>query len=246
MPPTDPHPPKPKRRWYQFSLRTLLVFVLLASVGLSWFAMKLHQARKQREAVEAILKAGGWVTYDFELADTGTLTPGAEPPAPPWLRKVLGDDFFRDVVRLHVSGPGCGDAELEHLEGLTKLEEVSLSFAQVTDAGLAHLEGLTSLEVLELTGTQVSDAGLQHLRRLTRLRALSLEGTQLTDSGLEHLKGLTRLRFLNLCRTRVTDAGLEDLKTLTRLANLYLFETHVTEEGIKKLQKALPNCTIYH
>ena len=28
--------PKPKRRWFQYSLRTLLVLMLLVGVGMSW------------------------------------------------------------------------------------------------------------------------------------------------------------------------------------------------------------------
>lgn len=49
-----------KRRWYQFSLRTLLIFVTLFAISCSWFAVKLQQARRQREAVEKIRK---WSDY---------------------------------------------------------------------------------------------------------------------------------------------------------------------------------------
>jgi len=63
--------PKPQRRRYQFSLRTLPVFVLLVAIGMSWFAVKMNEARKQREAVEAIVAAGGWVDYDHQLGEDG-------------------------------------------------------------------------------------------------------------------------------------------------------------------------------
>jgi hypothetical protein len=86
--------PKPKRRWYQFSQRTLLVLVLLVSIGLSWLGIKMNQARRQREVVKAILEAGGAVYYDYEYKQSGN----PEPPAPAWLRKLFGDDLFRDVV----------------------------------------------------------------------------------------------------------------------------------------------------
>ena len=45
--------PKTKRRWFQFSLRTLLATMLAASIGLGWFANKFN-AKRQRDAVEAI------------------------------------------------------------------------------------------------------------------------------------------------------------------------------------------------
>ena len=46
-----PNPSKPRRRWFQFSLRTLLVLVTVLCV---WLAMTAERARKQRKAVAAI------------------------------------------------------------------------------------------------------------------------------------------------------------------------------------------------
>ena len=43
-----------KPRWFQFSLRALLLFVLLVSIGMSWLAVKLQRARQQRETVEEV------------------------------------------------------------------------------------------------------------------------------------------------------------------------------------------------
>ncbi len=48
------HPRKPRRRWYQYSLRSLLVLTLLVSVGMSYVAVRMQRARRQKEAVEAI------------------------------------------------------------------------------------------------------------------------------------------------------------------------------------------------
>ena len=50
---TPPTTPKPKRRWLQFSLRTLLVLVLTCSLPCGWLAHKIKQARGQRESVRA-------------------------------------------------------------------------------------------------------------------------------------------------------------------------------------------------
>ena len=58
------------------------------------------------------------------------------------LMNVLGDDFFVDVVEVNVVHSQMGDAGLEHLEGLTQLESLSLGLTAVTDAGLVHLKGL--------------------------------------------------------------------------------------------------------
>ena len=37
-------PPKPRRRWLQFSLRTLRIVVLAYSVRFAWFAERMNDA----------------------------------------------------------------------------------------------------------------------------------------------------------------------------------------------------------
>ncbi len=60
---------------------------------------------------------------------------------------------------------GDNDSGLEHLEGLSKLEVLLLSYTKVTDAGLEHLKGLTSLKVLDLYyRTKITDEGVQKLQ----------------------------------------------------------------------------------
>ena len=82
-------------RWFQYSLRTLLLVMLMASVGMSWFAVKMQWVRRQREAVEVITRLGGFVTYDWRSDGSGL-----EPPGPAWLRNLLGEDFFGEVVEV--------------------------------------------------------------------------------------------------------------------------------------------------
>ena len=125
----DSRLPTPKRRWYQFSLRALLVFVVLVSIGMSWVAVRKQRVRRQREAVRAIEKLGGDVRYEE-----------AQTPVPRWLRELLGDDFFfLKVDTVHLSGTEVTDVGLEHLKWLATLEALFLSNTQVTDAGLESL-----------------------------------------------------------------------------------------------------------
>ena len=53
---------------------------------------------------------------------------------------------------------------MEHLKGLTSLQELYVHHTQVTDAGLVHLRGLTSLQELYVYHTQVSDEGVTELK----------------------------------------------------------------------------------
>jgi len=137
----------------------MLVFVLLVSIGMSWFAVKLERARRQREAVEAIRAASGSALYDYELP--GSLT---EPPIPKWMVVLLGEDFFCEVVAVVTWSSDFGDDAASHLKALTTLRFLALGDTQITDAGLEHLEGMTSLKWLDLKGAQVTPEGVKKLQ----------------------------------------------------------------------------------
>jgi hypothetical protein len=238
----DPPAERPRLRWYQFRLRTLLLFVLLVAVACSWPAAKAQRARRQARAVEAIRAAGGEVRYDYKF--NATVRP-PNLPAPAWLVRLLGVDFFADVVAVYYARSFfIMDDDLENLEGLSQLQELDLNGPQVTDAGLEHLKELTKLEYLWLGCAQVTGAGLEHLKGLTNLRLLTLHCPEVTDAGLEHLKGLTNLEELDLRNTQVTDAGLEHLRELTNLRCLRVDAPQVTAGGVQRLRQALPNCGV--
>ena len=77
----DSDPPKPVRRWYQFSLRTLLLVMTVFAV---WLGIKIHQARQQKQAVAAIEKLGGTVYYDYQVTtDSRAWSKARAKPKPP-------------------------------------------------------------------------------------------------------------------------------------------------------------------
>jgi hypothetical protein len=237
------------RHWFQFSLRTLLLSLLVLGLGFGWFAYKVKQAREQRDAVEAIQKAGGQVSYDYGRADASRTN---------WLQDLLGRDFFFDVSGVYLNGTGVSaellrearedgqtsqlryfdahmtDDELAVLKKLPRIKDLTLCNTKVTDAGLANLTDLRQLSRLHLIGC-FSDTGLKHVERLPRLRELSLRGTRVTDDGLKRLQGFARLQHLDLSDTQVTDTGLEHLTQLKQLRTLDLHDTKVTDAGLRHL-----------
>ncbi len=56
-------PPKPKLRRFQFSLRTLLIFVTLCAIPCSWLAVKIKRFKQRQKAAAAIEKLGGSVHW---------------------------------------------------------------------------------------------------------------------------------------------------------------------------------------
>ena len=256
------------RRPFQFSLRSLLLLVVVVAIPCSWLSVEMKAAREQHTAMEAIQKLGGDVFYDYEV---NTPAPGPpQPPGPLWLRERLGVNLLANVTFANFadSQPKIGDAGMEHLKGFTQLQDLYLNETEVSDAGLEHLKGLNQLRLLWLSGTEIGDAGLENLKGLTRLQSLLLDGTNVSDAGLEHLKGLTQLEHLDLTGTNVSNAGLENLKGLTQLQDLDLgytkvndagleylngltqlefvdlYRTKVSDAGVRKLQKALPTANI--
>jgi hypothetical protein len=128
-------------RWrFQYSILSLLVLMVAVAAPFAWLGMEMKAAREQREAVEWVEKAGGRVTYDYQLGVLGFVLPGAEPPEPPWLCKVLGDNMFTNVAWVDFYNSPIGDAGLEHLKRLTKLQELILWKTKVSDAGVKALQ----------------------------------------------------------------------------------------------------------
>jgi hypothetical protein len=112
-------------------LRTSKLLVLAVAAWPGWIT---HGTRQQREAVAAIHEYGGTVRYDYEYVD-GIPTPDREPAAPKWLRRILGDEFFQEVVEVNFS---------------VSVREGQLPPRSLTEKTLLALRGLGLLRWLEL------------------------------------------------------------------------------------------------
>src|SRR4051812_9204702 len=95
-----PIPARPARRRFRLSVRVLMLLVLALGGGLGWIA---HRARVQREAVEVIRRAGGSVGYNRPWSSGATPISQPKPPGPPWLRRLLGPDYFDTATSVHFS-----------------------------------------------------------------------------------------------------------------------------------------------
>jgi Leucine Rich repeat len=239
------------RRYLRFSVRGLIVVVLVVGGWLGWI---VRGARIQREAVAAITRAGGRVAYDWERRD-GKDIPGGAPWAPRRIVDQAGVDYFgrASFVSLpmffartrnpEIFGEVTNDNDLvmAHVGCLVTLLE--LDIPSVSDAGLATVNGLCRLKILRCSGACITDAGLAHLKDLPQLSTLELSDNQITDSGMLHLRMLTELTELGIGNTHITDAGLAHLRVLTKLKELKLSRTQVTDAGMVCL-KGLTNLLI--
>jgi len=211
---------KPRRRWFQFSLASLLVLLTVVCVGLGVY---VNRVRRHNRAIETIQK---WVEMmDTEFGshernasftpfiiyshewnqNTKTFSPNATTPIGNWFQRLLGEDTAIDVDSLLLidsfgNGFSCDDDDLKHVAAMHQLRRLNLNCREITDAGLRDIRGLTQL---------------------------------------------TQLRIAN--NKKITDAGIANLASLHKLKKLRLFRiSGVTAAGRKELQLALPNCRILY
>jgi hypothetical protein len=240
--PAEPAP-RPWRRFLRFSVRGLLVLVMVIGVGLGWL---VRNAQIQREAVAAIRRAGGAALYDEEMR--GPTQAHSRPAA--WvdvIRTRIDRNYFSNVVSVHWwggEGLSTDDQVVVHISHLRRVATLNLSGRAVTDSRFARLNNLSNVETLMLQHTAITDSGLASLEGMKDLRFLLISGPTLTDKGLEHLRGLDSITTLSLQDSRISDAGMVHLRKLTKLSVLNLCGTQVTEAGTKELKQALPSLTI--
>jgi hypothetical protein len=224
----------PNRRWLRFSLRGMLLIVAIFGI---WLGVKVNAARRQAAAVAAILKAGGKVTFDYQMVPAKSGKPGqfdfdadAKPPTPPLLRTLFGEDFFRNVVGASLSGK-INEDDLDCLASLPRLVSLELNEVRVVPPASRSPRPL-------------ADADLQVLRKLDQLQTLVVGGGMLRDADLAYIGELTRLKTLFIVSDAITNDGLRQLEGATSLRRVILWGTKVTPDGLRQLQTALPNASV--
>jgi hypothetical protein len=139
---SQPNPvPHPWRRFLRFSVRGLIVLVLVIGAALGWI---IREAHVQRDAAAAISRACGSVSYSFGSRDGSVLSrlilSCLQPDARQWAVDAIGIDYFANVDMV-VFPRGCTDKELVFLAPFARLYGLNVRESSVTDAGLVHLKG---------------------------------------------------------------------------------------------------------
>jgi len=254
------------RRWFRFSLRTLLVVMAIAGAAMGLLAHRYHQIERHRAAVDMVSMYGG--SCDIYWPEDSTWKPN-------WLERRLGLQFPAGIDHVmlgrHFENPTrklseitgndfakladirslrClkifdviefEDRHLPPLRTLPSLITLMLEDTQVTDRGMEIIGQWKSLRVLGVyTDKQcrrVTDQGLAAISGLTKLENLCLRGMHITDASTHHLRCFPNLKELDLSATEITDAALADISQLNHLRQLCLGDTRVTDEGMKSLAK---------
>jgi hypothetical protein len=249
-----------RRRWCQFSLRTLLVVMLVISSAVGLVGIRLQRARRQKEAVVAIRRLEGTVDY---RADSMPVM--VRNFAEPW----LGRDFFDSVVEAQVDLRAADTTEgqlaawnaiadlpqLSKLEvhyplryprsrfnigpirRLSKLRHLKFRDAEIAGDDFLPLTGMPALETLDLSHNQIADGAWRHLAGIPRLDTLNASYSFVTDDGAAQLAQCRHLRHLVLTRANVTDRGAAELARIASLQTLVLDGTRISDAGCASLAR---------
>lgn len=229
----------------------LLLLVLVAGLWLGW---RVDRARRQRLAIAEIKKYHGYVVFNYEYAGR-KLIPDAQPMGPRWLRRNLGDEYFREVTRVVYVDEPPSDATLAPLADLGTIEELSFLTRghqsggsarslrgpeKLTETGLARLEGLTSLRRLEFCGMKLNGSMLRSCRQSTQLEELTIIEPRDTDVGISDedippLEAMPRLRFLSLWCRGITGSCLKPLRGSRSLEELQFYGSPLSLAGFENI-----------
>ena len=219
----------------------LLVAVTVLCV---WLGFKVNAARRQREAVAALLKAGGHLSYDYQwIVDPVGKPPfdhkwdyDALPPGPAWLRGFLGEEYFREVIEV-IFTRAVSEADLKqiaklpsiwkvYLPGTRILLEDSKESRPIEDRDHAVFEGAVRLKYFLFDdASEVHGRGIRYLRNLKELLELRFRSSPLDDSAMENIGELTSLDYLEINNAKFTSAGFKFLRHLPNLKHLILSNT---------------------
>ncbi len=259
--PDSPASHKRRLRWYQFRLRTLLVFTTLV-VGLLVAWRQLGEPyRRQRGTMKLVQDLGG----EFQTAEAAA-----------WQRALFGDDA-QDITFVNLADSDEVDRYLRPIAELPRLRALAVGGLAFTAAHLRELRRCRSLEVLMLDSTSVRADDLAAWQRerpdvrvfesegraivsLKQLgfnvihrnvpdsgqrvpdgliddfyhRAIMVWGDSGTtaDKALPYIACLTHLETLDLSDLPIDDSGLGQLRGLAQLEVLGLCRSGVSDAGL--------------
>jgi len=237
---------RPGRRWFQFSLRQLLVGMSICAVVVAWLKYPIIQTRHEKQVAARVEQLGGSVAW-------GGLVEGRGKKGRSYIGAVdlsgtqVSDDDLAEIAslpeltHLNLNDAQIGSEGLAHLAKMSQIKQLELSGTLTTDDDLRQLAELSTLEVLKLEHCQITDEGLRHIAGSTSLWMLHIDGASVTKNGLLHLIGLRNLRTLSIRGTQVSDEGLQLLHGMNQLEMLFVDGTAVSEQGVAEINRVLSN-----
>ena len=233
------------RRWFRFSLRTVLLAITIVGIVLGMFCARYQRAARQKEIVELLTATGATVTYDDGNVDPKNPFKHVRVPrGPEWLRQRLGSHFFDRIAGVSFYAHRVSYDPDKLATAVGRLRELphlrDLSFAYLDNLNAEHfglIGDLQQIESLHINKLDINDANAAQLCRSRGLRSVTLRDVSISDTGIGKFSGLPNLKKFDLsCSSRqTTDETVKLFSRFPRLGKLFLYSTSVTNEGIQTL-----------
>jgi len=188
--------PSTSRRFFSFSLRTMLLAMLIVAILFGFIAYRLENHRRLQANLQELIAAEANIAYQYE--------------AGPWFRQILKDDLANSVLTLKLN-----NAKPDHLTTIGQFRSLDcLDLRSVQEVDLAVLSELTQLEQFFVQSPRIIN--LQGVEGMTQLTHLNIIG--LASPDISALAGLTKLESLSVKGTQISDisavAGMKSLSLL--------------------------------
>lgn len=207
---------RPRRRWFQFSLRTMIV---ATAIFCTLLATWIIPSERQRRACKKLYEQGGTYSFPFEnnvkYFEIQQLRSGNDPY--PWYRH-----YFNSVSRVNIH-----------------------NLSDIDWGAFPRLESLSS-EILRNSSSQDMDQFVATLARHNRLlKELSLYQAEIQLGSMDHLPSFSKLEKLNIVQSDLWNCSLDPIASLQELREINFSKTIVQDREIAKL-KNLPNLKKIH
>ena len=208
-------PPTPRRRWRRFSIRGLMLLMLVIGALLAFVVKDLIEAREEQAIISKLSEVRVSITFVHDMGENPDQLPGN-----PFLRAILGENYKVRLYEARMTEP-------------------------IGEETILRLPNLRHLEILELRNEKLSDRSVDALARIPRLRRLTFHWIEITPEQLRRLAQSDSIEMLSLDRRSSTDAHLAQLPLFPNLEEVSLWQLYnpvtgkqsvaTTDNGIKSL-----------
>ena len=219
---------------FQFSIRSLLVCVLLLALPIGCVSILAVKAKRQRAAVSSLRASNVVVRYDSGMSadrDLGTTVANC-------LQRHFGPDFVSRVATVRYPPGNLPRCRLAPVRAFWGPRNLLLSGTSLRDSDVSP-HGMQHVETLDASYTDVTDALIRELATHSTLRDLDVSGTAVTNASHEYLAGIPLLRRVVLRDTRVSSRAVESLRAARPMLDVvwseFKGEEHI--EAIRSLSR---------
>jgi hypothetical protein len=252
------------RQRLRFSLRSLLIAMMLTSLFMGVSVLPLYRALDARRGTQAVKEAGGLVSTEVGTDDfyerlgfdprAGPPPPGPTPEAPAWLRPLARGKLSLPADATIRAATLEDDSQIEafcrHYQRFRSLSCLNVGGPSVTPRGMAQLAqvmpALASVEELHVN-CPIPNGWLRHAPPVRSLFLWSERnaGAYFHESDLKEVGQMANLQVVHIYLYRFRDDDLPNLAASASLRRVIMKFTNITQQGLDLLSARLPAADIH-